>query len=142
MERIAENVQQRLMESVDELDRALDGGDAHDLLDAADHARGSILAAIDLIKSIPTGALDYIKWLENELDKRVPRWISVEERLPEQNRVVLVALRLGGKKTVRIGAMAQICGWWDECGLVSNASVTHWMPLPEPPEEGEDATQD
>lgn len=80
MERITENVRQRLMEAVEECDRVLDEGDAHDLMDAVDLARGSMLAAQELILSLQAGALDYIKWLEAENEQRVPRWISVEER--------------------------------------------------------------
>ena len=64
------------------------------------------------------------------------QWISVEDRLPERNKTVLVHV---------VGSD------WDEPdsyistdkllpeGLwaIYHLSVTHWMPLPEPPEEHE-----
>lgn len=136
MERITENVCQRLLEAVEGCDRALDGGDAHDLMDAVDFARGSMTAARELILSLPAGSMDYIKWLEAELDKRVPRWISVEERLPEDDSHYLVWAHDNGAEEV---ALYYGDGEWltDDLENITRV-VTHWMPLPEPPEEGDD----
>lgn len=73
-------------------------------------------------------ALSYIK----QLEAQVPQWISVEDRLPEEHRYVLVHLRWGAIATgVHNGR-----NWWDELTLVNNDNVTHWMPPPEPPKEG------
>ena len=66
---------------------------------------------------------------------RKQRWIPVSERLPEKGKdVVITALRWG---EVDVGWCED--GVWGsefvnkyECG-----EVTHWMPLPEPPKEGE-----
>ena len=69
-------------------------------------------------------------------------WISVEERLPDNCRAVLVALEgltIGGAPAMVIGSYSG--GYW----MVADADgthyltkymrykVTHWMPLPEPP---------
>ena len=88
------------------------------------------------------------KWLGNETDFRslqeviagMPtidpvkqEWISVRDRLPEEKVKVLVVLgsNIRGK---RICIDQRISGNWRGLGCL----VTHWMPLPEPPErEGE-----
>lgn len=69
-------------------------------------------------------------------------WISVEERLPDNCRAVLVALEgltIGGAPAMAIGSYSG--GFW----MVADADgthyltkymrykVTHWMPRPEPP---------
>jgi hypothetical protein len=69
-----------------------------------------------------------------------PRWISVEERLPErkdprhQRGFYLVALSNGVVKELayeyaHYDNMLFPVGWHDTA-----YPVTHWMPLPEPPE--------
>ena len=58
-------------------------------------------------------------------------WISVKERLPERWQNVLAYRK---NKKVR---MEFICsnGEW-EMDDACMPSVTHWMPIPEPPKEG------
>ena len=51
-----------------------------------------------------------------------PRWIPVEERLPEKFVNVLVWPRTGPDVT-----------FWTGEGFHRHAPVTHWMPLPEGP---------
>jgi hypothetical protein len=63
------------------------------------------------------------------------RWIPVSERLPEKNEPVCVSC--GGKVTV--GTYSPMMDdWWalvlPATGVQPTDSVTHWMPLPEPPE--------
>ena len=59
-------------------------------------------------------------------------WISVKDRLPEEKVKVLVALgsNIRGK---RVCIDQMVSGNWRGLGCL----VTHWMPLPEPPKEGE-----
>lgn len=74
-------------------------------------------------------ALAYIQRLE----AKVPKWISVEDRLPEEPGEVLMALY--GRVCI---AWYHIDGRFESgSGLVFSAekAVTHWMPLPEPPKE-------
>jgi hypothetical protein len=62
-----------------------------------------------------------------------PGWIPVEDRLPERNEIVL-AFDQGG---VTVGSYSPMLeDWWTlQVGRMSpGAVVTHWMPLPEPPE--------
>lgn len=66
-----------------------------------------------------------------ELSK--PRWIPVTERLPEPFENVLVANKRGKHYDIDKG-------WWngsffDRCAKGGYHSVTHWMPLPQPPKE-------
>ncbi len=61
-----------------------------------------------------------------------PQWISVEERLPEGDNRVLVSCRT--KKGVQSCNLAYYWnGTWHGQGSMSG--VTHWMPLPDPPED-------
>ena len=105
-------------------------------------------------------ALSYIQQLENQigeltemveqLEEAQPKWISVEERLPEPNTTVLLIAHGWEPQLVYIGKLKKVeseKSWLT--GLVSKASewmvygfsyfkepiVTHWMPLPEPPKE-------
>ncbi len=70
-----------------------------------------LLAATEAIDNIPT-------------IETAPRWIPVTERLPEDGELVLA-----WSESLRDLGM----GVLDE---FEPTQVTHWMPLPEPPEDG------
>ena len=60
-----------------------------------------------------------------------PKWISVEERLPEHEDRVLVACRTKkGAQSINLAYYSD--GFWHGQGSMSG--VTHWMPLPDLPE--------
>lgn len=72
------------------------------------------------------------------------QWISVEERLPEEDALILFVIsNVGGTPYVKIGLRSWDGNdwWWcnedgeyDEQGNDADSSiVTHWMPLPNPP---------
>ena len=85
-----------------------------------------------------------------------PQWISVEERLPDEDGNYFCycpVLQIGGKDIPRYEVYGftldakSVCDlkymghtgvawyWYDsEYGYCKTYSVTHWMPLPEPPE--------
>jgi hypothetical protein len=61
-------------------------------------------------------------------------WISVKERLPEVgNGMFLVSYLFAGKHPCMM-----VCAWYGGAfrglDLIAMSTVTHWMPLPEPPE--------
>lgn len=58
--------------------------------------------------------------------EKVPKWISVTERMPEKHKRVFVCTRW---KAVGIDFVNADGDWYTTGG------VTHWMPLPEPPKE-------
>ena len=63
----------------------------------------------------------------------VQEWISVDDRLPEDDSDVLAYLRDGDEGRIYPANYAK--GVWFDCIFdipVTNAT-THWMPLPEPP---------
>ena len=67
------------------------------------------------------------------------RWIPVEERLPEDRSNVLVVAYWHERWGAYMGWCApERAAWSVHVGIGdrSDIAVTHWMPLPEPPEEG------
>lgn len=71
------------------------------------------------------------------------KWIPCSERLPDSQWDVLVIAsgKVGNirlENSVEIGNFSLDDGWilemWPEW---ENPTVTHWMPMPEPPKEGE-----
>ena len=60
------------------------------------------------------------------------KWISVEDRLPDETDYYIVAWRLFKHKlSVRTAYFIAGDGWEWKAGEV----ITHWMPLPEPPSD-------
>ena len=64
------------------------------------------------------------------------KWIPVSERLPEDDSDVLAYLRIGEEGRIYPANYAK--GMWFDCIFNTPATntTTHWMPLPEPPKEG------
>lgn len=73
-------------------------------------------------------ALAYI----NQLEARVPKWISVKDRLPEDDDDVLI---LSNERIIFVGCYKN--GQWISYSLYAIYAnvVTHWMPIPEIPKE-------
>ena len=72
-----------------------------------------------------------LAWIHLAVNKVGSPWISAEERLPETDDHVLCCTRTK-KGTANVVVGYYMDGLW-RCGM--NSNVTHWMPLPEPPEE-------
>lgn len=85
-------------------------------------------------------ALDMaVKALVDVTDKDVGEWIRVEDRLPLELDPAPKVLFITKTGELFIGcyykatAYDKFNGWHSMCVRIDN--VTHWMPLPEPPEE-------
>ena len=64
------------------------------------------------------------------------RWVPVEERLPEDPvQKVLIFVPHPHGNIVDVGRYLGADGWVLEGWYLTQSSVTHWMPLPEGPEE-------
>lgn len=71
-----------------------------------------------------------------ELREKLPKWISVEERLPiDRLKKYLVAFRDVGGSIVDMARYFPSDGWTCDNWDVPQNLITHWMPLPEPPKE-------
>jgi hypothetical protein len=61
-----------------------------------------------------------------------PQWISVKDRLPEEDEVVLVHAQCHSAIMPKIIEL----GHWDTLVRRNGIKfITHWMPLPPPPKE-------
>ena len=94
------------------------------------------------VYQIISDAADAIERLSAEnaaLREKVPQWISVEDRLPEawinEDGVLVNYMICSPDFGVDIGSYHAKAKRWVCMGLP--CPVTHWMPLPEVPEEGE-----
>lgn len=91
----------------------------------------------DCMGDMMVGAADLIERLTAEnaaLREKVPQWISVEDRLPEDHlKRYLIAFKDAGGSIVDAARYIPGLGWecynWD----VPQKLITHWMPLPEAP---------
>ena len=94
-------------------------------------------------------ALEYIQQLENhigeftekvsQIEAAQPKWISVKEPPKEdtdKEHMPIDYLVYAPKYGVNVGNYVQSVNRWVYRGRP--ADVTHWMPMPEPPEEGTD----
>ena len=69
-----------------------------------------------------------------ELRARVPKWISVKDRLPEAGGyVVCIAKRNPFSRFMPMVARIEKNGWANPITEQYISEVTHWMPLPELP---------
>lgn len=126
--RTPEEIKQGLIDAIEEASWVTEGGDAHDLIDAVEIAHEKM-----------AHALAYIQRLEAQ----VPQWISVEERLPEDDVNVLVyAIGNNEESVVAMTSYTHRMYGYDIEGWRSpwqyffyEYTITHWMPLSKAPKE-------
>ena len=86
-----------------------------------------------VIDGICDAVLENANTLYNAGYRKQSEWISVDERLPRENEVVLV---YNGEILQRIYTSYnnEVRWWSDECwSSTKQLGITHWMPLPEAP---------
>lgn len=79
----------------------------------------------------------YWSGYEDGRNEAEPKWISVDERLPEKDGKYIVARLEGSKHSISVRKFRKevpcwyrgYCGHWEK----RTNAITHWMPLPEPP---------
>lgn len=111
----------------------------------ADGGLCPLFSDADCIVHLGEAATDLIERLTAEnaaLREKVPQWISVEDRLPEvwkneENDVLVNYMIYAPEFGVDIGNYHAEAKRW--LCMAIPCTVTHWMPLPEAPEEGEKA---
>ena len=77
---------------------------------------------------------------QDALQARIPQWISVKDRLPEDGTRVMAYVNgwhevAWHRKSIREWQFRDEIAFNNETNTYG--LVTHWMPLPEPPEENE-----
>ena len=129
LEKILEEIERTRKSIIDMSDEEPELVDVEDWFDeGVDQGK---LIAYEVVKEIIRSHMDEAKDI-NVLSN--DGWIPVEERLPEDERMVLVTCQT--KKGIRSTNRAYYDGtFWHGSGSMS--SVTAWCPLPEPykPEE-------
>lgn len=75
-------------------------------------------------------AEQYAESKVSELKAEIPKWISVEERMPKEWESILM---VGG--SVRSSGIYMENEFHSDFKLPLHKDVTHWMPLPQPPTE-------
>ena len=92
------------------------------------------------VDKVGLDAADLIERLTAEnaaLREKVPRWISVEEKLPaDYIKRYLIAFKDAGGSIVDAARYIPGLGWECRNWEVPQGLITNWMPLPEAPEEG------
>ena len=101
--------------------------------------------AIEKLDMKLQGANAAIAGMQREIERMVidsanskPQWIPMAERLPEEGKFVLVYGDLyPNKHDGGVIAVSKRMDWNYWQGFGRERDITHWMPLPEPPKEGE-----
>ena len=79
-----------------------------------------------------------------KLEESIPRWISVKDRLPENEQMVIGYTPVDGYMFIGFHKTEVAFGYdWSSWFIITSMrstktvtkKVTHWMPLPEPPKE-------
>lgn len=69
--------------------------------------------------------------------KITTKWISVKDRLPDYNKMVLLTIKRKGKQSIHVGKLEKDSWYIDSDSLseylITNDNITHWTNLPSTP---------
>lgn len=70
--------------------------------------------------------------------KKIYKWINVKDRLPDANGLYIVCKKIRGHSIV-FGAVWYNGKWVSVCNRREVQYITHWKPLPDPPEKDDES---
>lgn len=74
-----------------------------------------------------------------KIEAQIPKWISVEERLPDNHGDFLTKIHCAKGDWLEVNTFDHTeKEWWHDAGnrtVDATEFVTHWMPIPEPQKE-------
>lgn len=110
-----------MLEEAEKLPDDLPKGEGLAIATAAQYIRG-------YIKRVPVADVQPVK-----------RWISVKDRLPEIGKSVLIYYPKWDGDEIQVAKLEGDEMMFDICGEfnIGTGAITHWMPLPEPPKDGD-----
>lgn len=93
---------------------------------------------VDTINTIDE-ITDFIESLPIADVQPVNQWISVKDRLPEIGKSILIYYPYWDGDEIQVAKLEYDEMMFDVCGEfnIRVGAVTHWMPLPKPPKDGE-----
>ena len=125
------------MQTPDEIKKGLESCSSDEC--NGDHVGCPYITSTMCIMDMANDALAYINRLEQRIasvGKTCPEWISVDDRLPEYFKAVLIYCPTD-KNVYEV--YLETHGLWRffdySAGKIIDEPVTHWMPIPEPPKE-------
>ena len=92
------------------------------------------VVAVNTVEYVNGEQIDALAAKLNEMQYRLARWIPVEERLPEMGARVMVGHAVDGWVGIGERVLTGTYLHWEDDGEDLH-EPTHWMPLPEPPDE-------
>lgn len=97
------------------------------------------------VSELPAADVQPVKWipfsvrdLDEEEKAEHPEWDWIlDGKLPEDGQRILVNVKFKGHESVQMDEYYEDDGCYLDSGYEIGTEVTHWMPLPEPPKDGE-----